>query len=468
VATAKEKHEAAEKQLTEARKSATVDKAVLESAEAAIADAAAELQTAEVGVEAARIELQSVELRAAATRTEWALADGNSADAKLIDEQRRTVAEAVKAERQAAVAKASLAAAEIELRLHRSAPDAKAGIETEQAAAREALVKVEQAATAEVAADTMHTAFVGAKWTPTRFMNSTADDPNVEFPAQSTGRRTALAKWITDKRNPLTARVAVNHIWARHMGKPLVATVFDFGRKGAPPTHPELLNWLAAEFIDSGWDMKHLHRLIVTSAVYRMSSSAAGNEANVAKDPDNVELWRRTPMRLESEVVRDSILSLAGTLDAARGGPPVPPAAQADSTRRSLYFFHSNNQRNAFLTTFDGAGVKECYRRDQSVLPQQALALSNSRLVHDAAGKIADRLSHMPKSEHPSTDQEFVKAAFYELLGVRASDEEMRASMEAMNAWRAVSKLPESGVTDPARKNLVWALFNHSDFVTVR
>ena len=90
--------------------------------------------------------------------------------------------------------------------------------------------------------------------------DSTSDDPAVEFPAQSTGRRTALAEWITDRRNPLTARVAVNHIWTRHMGTPLVATVFDFGRKGSPPTHPELLDWLAAELIDSGWDMKHLHR----------------------------------------------------------------------------------------------------------------------------------------------------------------------------------------------------------------
>ena len=92
--------------------------------------------------------------------------------------------------------------------------------------------------------------------------------------------------------------------------------------------------------------MKHLHRLIVKSAAYRMSSSAAGCEANLAKDPDNLHLWRRTPIRLESQVVRDSILSLAGTLDLTRGGPPVPPDAQADSTRRSLYFFHSNNDRN--------------------------------------------------------------------------------------------------------------------------
>jgi hypothetical protein len=299
-------------------------------------------------------------------------------------------------------------------------------------------------------------------------MNSTADDPTVTFPEQSTGRRTALAKWITDRRNPLTARVAVNHIWARHMGTPLVATVFDFGRKGSPPAHPELLDWLAAELIETSWDMKHIHRLIVRSAAYRMSSSVAGNEANLAKDSENFGLWRRTPIRLEAEVVRDSILALAGTLDSTRGGPPVSPAAQADSTRRSLYFFHSNNERNAFLMTFDGAGVKECYRRDQSVLPQQALALSNSRLVHDAAGKIVERLSHTANAEQPATDQEFVQKAFYDLLGIHASDDELRASTKALDAWRKVPDGSKNAAARSARQHLVWALFNHSDFVTVR
>src|SRR5262249_10272824 len=151
-----------------------------------------------------------------------------------------------------------------------------------------------------------------------------------------------------------TARVAVNHLWTRHFGTPLVATVFDFGRKGQPPTHPKLVDWLASEFIDSGWSMKHVHRLIVQSATYRLPSSSsrllkkgdghlAGREiagdldvslgagprfqraadANVARDPENVYVWRRTPSRLESQAVRDSLLALAGTLDPTCGGPPV-------------------------------------------------------------------------------------------------------------------------------------------------
>ena len=139
------------------------------------------------------------------------------------------------------------------------------------------------------------------------------------------------------------------------MGTPLAPNVFDLGRNSPPPSNPELLDWLAAELIESGWDMKHLHRLIVTSATYRMSSETTGREADVAKDPDNVFWWRRNTIRLESEVIRDSVLSLAGTLDLTMGGPPVASDKQEDSRRRSIYFFHSNNERNLFLTTFDGA-----------------------------------------------------------------------------------------------------------------
>jgi hypothetical protein len=253
------------------------------------------------------------------------------------------------------------------------------------------------------------------------------------------------------------------------MGTPLVGSVFDFGRKGSRPTHPELLDWLAAEFIESGWDMKHLHRLIALSSAYRMSSSSALSEANIAKDPDNLHLWRRSPMRLESQVVRDSILSLAGTLDLTRGGAPVSPAAQADSTRRSLYFFHSNNDRNLLLGTFDEAAVKECYRRDQSIVPQQALALIGSRLVHDAAMQIAKRLSQPSVVGMPvPDDQGFVRRAFYVLLGIHANDDEARASMHALAAWRALPNDTGDATVDHARVHLIWALLNHNDFITVR
>lgn len=134
-----------------------------------------------------------------------------------------------------------------------------------------------------------------------------------------------LAEWITDPRHPLTSRVAVNHIWLRHMGQPLVTTMFDFGRKGNAPLHPQLLDWLASELVDSGWSMKHLHRLIVTSAAYRMASSPVGGDTTAARDPDNRFLWRWEGIRLESQAVRDCMLSIAGTLDLSMGAACVGP-----------------------------------------------------------------------------------------------------------------------------------------------
>ena len=416
-----------------------------------------ELEVAALRLEEARADLRSVERRAEATR---ATGTRQSAETK-----REAARAAARAEREHATARARAVLAEAELRLHRATAAKKGAVEKEVASAREALDKALKSAQAP---GETYTKLTGARWTPTRFLNSAKDDPEVTFPARSSGRRKALAEWITDRRNPLAARVAVNHIWARHLGTPLVPTVFDFGRKGKPPSHPELLDWLASELIESGWSMKHLHRLIVESAVYRLSSS--GTEASLAKDPENHQLWRRSPIRLESQVVRDTILSLAGTLDSRMGGPPVPVAAQAGSTRRSLYFFHSNNERNLFLTTFDEALVKECYRREQSIVPQQALALTNSQLVLDAARPIAERLTRQLSTSGESTDDPaFVRAAFVVLLGVETSRAEEAAMTRALREWR---QLPEAGQDrDPtlwARFNLVWVLLNHNDFVTLR
>jgi len=223
-----------------------------------------------------------------------------------------------------------------------------------------------------------------------------------------------------------------------------------------------LLDWLAAEFVDSGWSMKHLHRLIVCSATYRMSSSVAGVETNIIIDPDNRHWWRRVPIRLESQVVRDSILSLAGSLSSTLGGPSVPAAEQDDSARRSLYFFHSNNQRNQFLTMFDEALVTDCYRREQSIVPQQALALTNSKLVLTAAELASKRLAG-DHGDHGDT-REFVQNAFSCVLGTNASDAELAASAEALNEWQ---NLP-GGSLDHAQAHFVWVLMNHNDFVTLR
>jgi hypothetical protein len=365
------------------------------NSQASGADSQTELTVAKAGAAVAKCELVSIERRFEAMRAAWAVADGPSDDrhAALVQLERQQTASAVAAERQVLVAKARHGVAVAQQSRLRAEPDKLDIAEEELKTARKSLDKAIATATAEIKPPDEYSPLAGAKWTPTRFLFSARDDPSVEFAPYSTGRRTALANWITDRRNPLTARVAVNHIWMRHMGAALVPTVFDFGLNGTAPTHPALLDWLASELMDSGWSMKHLHQLIVNSAAYRMTSSVAGGEDNKAKDPDNRHWWRRVPIRLESQTMRDSLLAHAGTLDPAMGGPPVLPAQQDESTRRSLYFFHSNNDRNLFLTTFDETLVKDCYRREQSIVPQQALALTNSKLILDASARIAERLS---------------------------------------------------------------------------
>lgn len=233
------------------------------------------------------------------------------------------------------------------------------------------------------------------------------------------------------------------------MGAPLVPTVFDFGRNGTAPTNLELLDYLASELMDNQWSMKHLHRLIVTSNTYRMKSTTLAASGNLEIDPDNQHWWRRVPTRIESQVIRDSLLSLAGTLDTRIGGPPVPSDRQAKSTRRSLYFYHSNNDRNRFLATFDEALVEDCYRREQSIVPQQALALANSQIALEASEKIAERISS-------DNETEFINNAFTIMLGIKPNADEIAASRQALTQWNG------------KKPNLIWALINHNDFVSVR
>jgi hypothetical protein len=470
VAELGKKSEAATKKLEELTKIPTAtsppDEKTRKAAEAAVADASAELHAATLALEQAQSALVSVQKRATAMRVHWAKVDGKSDDVKLTEAENSLAIDALRAERRADVLKGLSSVADLELRLQKAAPNAKPAIDVELKAARESLAKAERTAAAPIDKDAHYTPLIGAKAAITRFVDSNIDDvQQLKFSDRSSGRRTALADWIIDRRNPLTARVAVNHIWNRHFGTPLAANPFDFGRNAPPPTNPELLEWLAAELMDSGWDMKHLHRLIVGSATYRMSSAENGREANIAKDPDNVFWWRRNTIRVESEVIRDSMLSLAGTLDLTRGGPSVPPENEADSQRRSLYFFHSSNDRNLFLTTFDEAMVTECYRREQSIVPQQALALTNSRLVLDSAKPIAAKIAASLKARAPNVDDAtFIASAFLALLGAPPDATELDASQQALAQWR---KSPKTTAVD-ARSYFVWSLMNDNDFVTLR
>jgi hypothetical protein len=297
------------------------------------------------------------------------------------------------------------------------------------------------------------------------------------YPRTSSGRRAALARWIADQDNPLTARVAVNHIWAWHFGRPLVDTTFNFGRNGPRPSHPELLDWLAVELMDHGWQMKHLHRLLVTSNAYRMSSHAAPDHPFRKIDPDNRLLWHFPVQRMEAEVVRDSLLAAAGELDPTVGGHELPQEQGQTSRRRSLYFAHHGESRMEFLEWFDEASACDAYRRSVSVLPQQALALSNSDLELRQGRVLARRLWQAVAADEPA----FVRAAFEQVLGRPPSAVEAQASatflarqarpLQASRAEIRKVATADGPATEPAaraRENLVHALFNHNDFVTIR
>ncbi len=279
------------------------------------------------------------------------------------------------------------------------------------------------------------------------------DYPSV-FPDKSTGRRTMLANWIVSPENPLTARVAVNHVWMRHFGAPLVDSVFDFGRQAKEPEQLALLDLLAVEFMESGWSFRHLHRLIVTSEAWRRDSSTAKVDSHTREaDPENRFYWRMNPRRMEAQVVRDSLLHLSGELDLTMGGSSVDP--DGETKRRSIYFNHSPEKRSLFLSTFDDADLLQCYRRSESVVPQQALALSNSELAFEAAGRIAGKWGAEKDSAALITE------LFLQILG-RSPDEEEIGECVAF-----LSNFP-SGQGQRARSQLVHALLNHNDFVTIR
>ena len=232
-----------------------------------------------------------------------------------------------------------------------------------------------------------------------------------QFPTR--GHRLTLAKWIASKENPLTARVMVNRIWQYHFGTGIVATPSDFGVNGERPTHPELVDWLAHEFMDSGWSIKAMHRKIMLSATYRQG----GENAAWEKDPENKLLSRFPRRRLEGEELRDSVLYLSGRLNGERGGPSVFPPLPADladfarygrggaamwepnerdedGRRRSIYTFQRRSMPLPMMAAFDAPVFSEsCDRRSATTTPLQALAMMNGNLLHDEAAHLAKRVA---------------------------------------------------------------------------
>jgi mono/diheme cytochrome c family protein len=306
-----------------------------------------------------------------------------------------------------------------------------------------------------------------------------------QFPATSTGRRLALARWITQPKNPRTARVAINHIWLRHFGQGLVPSVSNFGLNGDVPTHPQLLDWLAVELMENGWRMKPIHRLLVLSNTYRLSSSNGPTDnANLAIDLHNKYLWKTNSRRMEAEVVRDSVLSVAGSLDLRQSGPEIPEAEGQTSFRRSLYFRATPNEKMKFLEVFDAADPNGCYRRQQSVVPHQALALMNSSLALDQARLLAEKLSKsIGEQNDEATSTAFIQAAFEQILTHVPSPDETAACQKFLAGSTLLvqdmkqTPFPAGGqskrppATQPhlrARENLVLVLLSHNAFVTIR
>ena len=204
--------------------------------------------------------------------------------------------------------------------------------------------------------------------------------------------RTALARWMTSKENPLTARVWVNRIWHWHFGRGLVESIGDFGNQGTPPSHPKLLDWLASELMENGWNTRHIHRLILNSATYRQAHEYS--EANAAIDPENKTYWRWIPRRLEAEAIRDCMLAVSGQLDRTAGGPS--DAVDGKSRRRSIYLRQHRERFPEQQQLFDSAnGVVSCSRRRVSTNGLQPLWLMNSQFSQSAAEALAGRVENV-------------------------------------------------------------------------
>lgn len=263
--------------------------------------------------------------------------------------------------------------------------------------------------------------------------NDAARHPDLVAKGETSGRRLALARWLTRPEHPLTARVFVNRVWHHHFGRGIVETLGNFGRSGSLPTHPELLDWLAVDFIEHEWSVKRLHRQIMLSTAYRQSSRrpslmtmndvAAGDDAPSERapgqpkpgpsgsgeklDPDNRLLWRMNLRRLEAEAARDAVLAAAGTLDTTAGGPPIeitnppdglseakPAPSPASVNRRSVYLFARRVYPLKFLEIFDAPIMSvNCTQRMHSATVLQSLAVLNSEFMFAQAEQMAKRVS---------------------------------------------------------------------------
>ncbi len=300
--------------------------------------------------------------------------------------------------------------------------------------------------------------------------------------SDSSGRRLALARWLTQPNHPLTARVMVNRTWMRHFGRGIVASPDNFGRTGEPPSHPELLDWLATEFARSGWSVKHMHRLMMTSTAYRQASRKDGEA--LATDPDNVLLSRMTMRRMDAEQLYDSILMATGRLDPTRFGPPVDLELSDDGEyratgstpgfRRSVYTLQRPSTPISLLEAFDFPQLTpNCIVRNQSNVPTQALHLMNSEWIWELSRYMAGRIIDVAGSD----PEKQVREVFLRALSRTPSDFETSESLAALDElfshWpeRLMSDRREAPVEATARwlalANLCHTVLNSAEFAFI-
>jgi len=306
--------------------------------------------------------------------------------------------------------------------------------------------------------------------------------------AATSGRRTFLASWLTDPRNPLVARVMVNRIWLHHFGRGLVSDANDFGTQGAPPTHLQLLDWLAAEFVESGWSIKHMHRLILTSNVYRQSTYRRTiDEPSTAAaeiDPDNQLYWSYPRRRLSAEQIRDGLLTAANLLNRKMYGPgvrpPLPPKFSSreawkvskepcERNRRSVYIYAKRNLRYPLLQAFDFPDMHEsCAVRSETTIAPQALMLLNSQLVLDASQAFAHDLLRRHGGRFCEA---VVDDAYLAALGRTPDPDEARAATAFVEQQTALSDTgtehPTVDTVQVGLADLCHVLFNSNEFIYV-
>lgn len=303
---------------------------------------------------------------------------------------------------------------------------------------------------------------------------SAFDDREAELPkavGETAGRRSVLAKWIADSKNPLTARVIVNRIWMQHFGHGIADSPGDLGTQGEKPTHPELLDWLASTFVDSGWSVKKLHKLIVMSQAYQQTSTFNAEAARI--DPENELIWRMNRRRLDGESLRDAILCVSGTLNAKEQGPSIFPelpaelkaanwTVTADATernRRSIYVYVKRNLRYPLFAAFDSPDRNEaCSRRFETTTAPQALMLLNDKLYAERAKQFAERVAREAGSDMDA----MIDRAYLLALTRRPTSEETTAVKQFLTA-----QAKKAGGSKEAFADFCHALLNLNEFVYV-